>query len=161
MPHHPAHQSGHSTGRHLLLHPPTAVGVEDVYVGSSRQHTIYVWRRTFSNSPADDGDLSLRQRVFDNLDGVDGLQGVRHLVMSPQGNFLYAAGAEDGITVFRRTLSTGTLTFVGRKQDAHLGTYRSEVQGLAVSPDGTYLYVATSSAIVAYARNHETGTLVN
>lgn len=67
-----------------------------LYVASFESDAVAVFRRD-----SDQGRLRFAGAQFDDADGVDGLDGARALVLSPDGRNLYAAGAaDDAVTVF-------------------------------------------------------------
>lgn len=57
--------------------------------------------------------LTSVQVLNDGVAGVDGLEGAAEIAISPDGHHAYvAASTDDGIGVFERNLTDGTLTFV-------------------------------------------------
>lgn len=95
--------------------------------------------------------------------GVEGIRYARAIAISPDGAFLYAGGQKsDAIAVFKRNTSTGWLTFVeAQREGVGSVTGISEPLGLAISPDGAHLYVASGdrTALGVFARNEATGHL--
>ena len=94
------------------------------------------------------GALSFVEVDRQAVDGVDGLDGVDAVAVSPDGTHVYTAAANaNALAVFDRDAATGSLIFVHAQHDAV-----GDVDGLAgaaalaVSPDGTYVYVAGKSA---------------
>jgi len=75
---------------------------------------------------------------------VDSLEEARSVAVSPDGNHVYAAGQlDDAVAVFSRDADTGELTFLEVRKDTDPGTDGLDVaDGLAVSPDGGFIYVA-------------------
>jgi 6-phosphogluconolactonase (cycloisomerase 2 family) len=109
------------------------------------------------------GTIELVAEYRDGEGGVDGLDGARASTTSPDGRFVYVAGAaEDEVAVFARDAATGTLAFVEVQRSGVAG-----VAGLdnpwefAASADGRHLYVAAraGNAVVAFSRNPTTGRL--
>lgn len=101
--------------------------------------------------------------VQDDVGGVQGLDGVVSLAVSPDGNDLYAVGSGDNaLAVFDRNPSDGTLAFREVHVDGVAG-----VQGLntpmavAVSPDGVHVMVASilDDSLAVFRRNPATGSL--
>ena len=99
---------------------------------------------------------------------IDGLDFVSSVTVSPDGNFLYAAGqADDAIATFSRNPATGELTFVEIDRDGFNDGFGNIIDGLdgansvVVSQDGNFLYAvsATDSAIATFSRNAATGAL--
>lgn len=93
------------------------------------------------------GALTQIQALFDGQGGVDGLNGVTQLALSPDESSLYASGYFDGAVVaFDRAPATGLLTFV-RQRSYEFGVTPDlgNVNGIAVSPDGGTVYVGQES----------------
>ena len=99
----------------------------------------------------------------DNLGGVDGLNGVHTLAISPDGRFLYATGdTDDALVVFSRNLATGTLEIVDIERNGFAGiTGLNGATGLAVSPDGRHVYATgqLDNSLVAFSRDSTSGEL--
>mgnify|MGYP006284038449 CR=1 FL=1 len=117
-----------------------------VYVAGSRADAVWVFARNDST-----GALAPVQQVADSDPGVDGLGGVRKLLLSREDDHLYAAGAGDNaVAVFRRDAADGTLAFVENEANGvddpdDLGDEvrgMRQPAGLAFDPDGRTLYVA-------------------
>ena len=93
----------------------------------------------------------------------DGLNGVKHLTLSPDGNHLYAAGFWDAsIAMFQRDASTGMLDYLGRMKDGLFGTDGlSGVSKVILSPDGMFVYSAAAleNGIGVFSRNTSNGML--
>ncbi len=97
--------------------------------------------------------------------GLDGATGV---AVSPDGRSVYVvSGGDDAVVRFDRDPITGALTPAGCVQDVGKTDCGPTQQGLAgatgvaVSPDGTSVYVASvsDSAIVRFTRDISTGAL--
>jgi 6-phosphogluconolactonase (cycloisomerase 2 family) len=89
-------------------------------------------------------------------DGTMGLLYLDDMVISPDGKHLYTAGSfDDAVSVFIRNTSTGTLTFAFMMEDGYSADGLDGVMGLAISPDGNYLYAAGTeeNAIARFSRN--------
>jgi 6-phosphogluconolactonase (cycloisomerase 2 family) len=113
----------------------------------------------FARDPGD-GRLGWLGEVRDGVGGVDGLDGVSVLALSPDGSHLYAVGAfDEGIAVFARNAATGALASVEGERAGTLVLDRA----LAVSPDGRHVYGASffGDAIAIFARNPGTGALTH
>ena len=97
----------------------------------------------------------------DNTGGVDGLNGVEGITVSPDGKHVYVAGQdENALAVFRRDAVTGQLTFVEVKKDGSGGVDGlAGAQHVSLSPDGDFLYVSGSNeaAIAVFSRDQTTG----
>src|SRR5207245_3652366 len=100
------------------------------------------------------GALAFVERKRDSVDAVTGLVGVSAVAVSSDGTNVYATGT-NGIAIFLRDASSGSLTFMGAD------TGLKSPQALTLSPDGSHLYAASSSnnAVAAFTRDPSTGML--
>jgi DNA-binding beta-propeller fold protein YncE len=99
------------------------------------------------------------KQVIRDSDNIEyGLGGAVNIVVTPDGSQVIVAGFnEDSITIFNRTangLAEHSQTLVNGK---HQVEKLEAPQGLAISPDGSYLYVACSGsdAILVFAKNEQ------
>jgi DNA-binding beta-propeller fold protein YncE len=152
------YDAGQSGFESALLDAPLDVVVSPdgahVYVASSLDDAIAVFARNDA-----DGTLTLIQNQEDGVLGDpdstgpnSGLAGVRRLLISADGGHLYAAGAgADAVAVFERDPADGTLVFLeaevnGADDAGDAGGAVDRMRqpsGLALSPDGDQLYVAS------------------
>jgi 6-phosphogluconolactonase (cycloisomerase 2 family) len=111
-----------------------------VYLACIADHLV-----TFARNPQS-GSLTFQDALRDNTNGVDGLDYATSVVPHPDGHAIFVAGVEDSaIAVFRRDVTTGGLEFVDAIKNGQLGVSGLwHVEQLAVSPDGRYLYAASS-----------------
>jgi len=109
------------------------------------------------------GSLVMLQQVVQGEDGVNGIRGTSDVVISPDGRFVYVAGADsDAVALFLRDSSTGELEFAGAWQDGLAGVEGlGGVARLLLSPQGDYLYAAglLDSAIAIFEIDENTGEL--
>lgn len=103
----------------------------------------------------DDGRLTLLQEFVNGLGELRGFEGGNHLAMSPDGLNLYVtATLSRSIACFRVDRATGKLTHLAVFPD---GSAEAEngAAGVAVSPDGQFVYVATEDgkAISVFMRD--------
>ncbi len=108
------------------------------------------------------GELTFVEALFDGVGGVDGLDGVLAVAVSPDGLHAYAVGSiEDSLVHFSRDGVTGELTFVEALFDGAGGVDGLEgVRSLAISPDGAHIYTAASGfpdSIGVFSRDGVTG----
>ena len=112
---------------------------------------------------AQDPTLNLVQTVFDDVGGVNGLDSVRAVDFSPDGAHLYAVGNfDDALSAFSINAETGSLTFIEAVVDGVDGVDGLDgAVDLAVTPDGTHIYVVSDgeNAVSAFARNPSTGEI--
>ncbi len=129
-----------------------------VYVAGYLEDAVAVFARSSIS-----GVLTFSQVVRDNTDGVDGLDAVRALAISPDGLFLYTASRSDSsVAVFSRDPDTGHLTFVENQRDGANGV--DGIYGakdVTLSPDGGYLYASGNydDAVAVFSRDTTTGAL--
>ena len=101
-------------------------GTVSAAISQDDQHLYVVSRTddsivTFARDPLT-GDLSLVQELQDNVGGVDGLDGARHVVIGKNGQQVYVVSlTEHAIAVFQRNEDTGALTFSQTIKDADPG----------------------------------------
>jgi 6-phosphogluconolactonase (cycloisomerase 2 family) len=104
------------------------------------------------------GALTFIEVERDGVGGVDGLTGVLDVLVSPDGSHVYvASGADGAVTSFSRNVGTGALAFLEAEHDGGV----EGAQRLAVSPDGTSLYVGATGTLAALARDAATGSLTS
>src|SRR4029079_1645695 len=127
-----------------------------VYVAGSRDDAVAAFARDKST-----GALTFLEAQKEGTAGVEGIRYARALAISPDGQFLYAAGQKsDAIAVFKRNTLTGWLTFVEVQHQRVLRVAGIvEPLALTISPDGAHLYVATGdqSAVTVFARDKASG----
>lgn len=129
-----------------------------ILVVASQDRTLATFDRNLV-----DQTLTLVQIIEDGAGGVDGLEGASGVAVSPDGSqVLVAAEVEDEVSVFRRALPSGALTYVGLLRDDEAGV--DGLDGAAdvrFSADGANVYVAgtVDAAVAVFTRNLATGTL--
>ncbi len=132
-----------------------------VYVAGSFGDSLTVLARN-----TDTGKLSYVATYFDN-DGVDGLDDVHTVTISPDGRNVYVAGeADNTIGVFSRNAVTGELTFLqalrdGDRQGSKTIDGLEIPRSMTVSPDGKHVYVVSrgDGAIAVFQRASTDGRL--
>ncbi|MFL5816500.1 MAG: beta-propeller fold lactonase family protein [Conexibacter sp.] len=104
-------------------------------------------------------------------DGKPGLDGARSVAVSADGRSVYVTGETvDAVTAFARDTSTGALSYVGCITGAATGCTGARAvsqvgldspEGVAVSPDGNAVFVASynSNALVWFRRDAATSAL--
>lgn len=141
---------------------PAAIAISPdggfVYVAGSRDDAVAAFARDKST-----GALTFLEAQKEGTAGVEGIRYARALAISPDGQYLYAAGQKsDAIAVFKRNTLTGWLTFVEAQHQGVLGVAGIvEPLALTISPDGAHLYVATGdqSVVTVFARDKASGHL--
>ncbi|HEU5100740.1 MAG TPA: beta-propeller fold lactonase family protein, partial [Roseiflexaceae bacterium] len=130
----------------------------NLYLTGYGSDNLEVLKRDPSN-----GQLTFVERYTNGQLGVDGLNGVFRVTVSPDGAFVYTASFDDSaITVFKRDQSTGKLTYITRYKDGIGG-----VSGLVwatsvtISPDGKHLFATAfqSDAVSVFDRDTASGLL--
>ena len=108
------------------------------------------------------GALGGSQIVRDGVAGVSGLDGVRDVVVSPNGDFVYAVSATDDAAVAFARNASGQLTFVNAEIDGVGGANGLDgAFAIAISPDGKNVYVASDvdDAVAIFGVVARTGEL--
>jgi len=129
-----------------------------VYAANRDNDTVTTFERD-----ATTGELAFLGAVQDGDPGVDGLDGAIHVAVSADGANVYVAGAQDhAVAAFQRDAATGALTFVEAELDDTAGVDGlAGAQAVAVSHDGTHVYVAGDDdhAVAIFTRNPTDGAL--
>jgi len=121
-----------------------------VYVAGQNDDAVAVFQRTAANHT-----LTYVQRVKDGTD-VDGILRSSSVTVAADGRHVYATGyADNGVAVFSRNASSGSLTYVESRKDGQSGvTGINSAWAVTASPDNNHVYVAgkVSNAVAAFAR---------
>jgi len=130
----------------------------NVYVTSLDDSAISV----FSRDPGT-GSLTFVEDQVDGMGGITGMQGTYSLMVTPDGEHVYATGSYDNaIVAFSRNTNNGRLSFVQKYVDNTNGIDGLDgATAVVVSPDGMTVIVAGSNedALSAFTRNPTDGTL--
>jgi len=109
------------------------------------------------------GVLTWVEAHFDGLAGVDGLDRVFDVMVSPDGKNVYAGSIEDdSVAVFARDPATGQLTFLEVHSDDVGGVSGLDsVMSLSMDSQGAHLYAAAkrSDAVTVFSRDPISGAL--
>ncbi len=127
-----------------------------VYVAGSQGDAIALFSRDTQS-----GKLTYVTRYQDGVLGIDGLGGVRKLLLAPGGARLYAAGeVDDAIAVFAVAPDSGLLTPSSVVRQSPLDGLNG-VRDIAWSADAAHLLVIAraNQSLAAFARNPATGAL--
>lgn len=125
-----------------------------LYVADTVKNALRVFQRNTGT-----GALSLMESHTQGAGGVDGLNNVASLLISPDQKSLYAVSDVDPkIAAFARNTATGALTFVGVYNHGFAQTFSFI---LTIPPDGGHLYATDSSGnvVAVYARDADTSAL--
>jgi 6-phosphogluconolactonase (cycloisomerase 2 family) len=113
-----------------------------VYVAGYADDAISIFERSAATS-----ELTFLKMIRNGVDGVEGLNGVYSVMVSPDGGHVFAASTYDNALVsFSRNRGTGDLTPLSALRDGQRG-----VDGLynpryiAISPDGRDLYISANN----------------
>ena len=129
-----------------------------LYSAAYISDAIGLFERNESN-----GTLTYIDHYQDGVGGIDGINGATSVIVSPDGNHVYAAGyIDDAISVFTRDSSSGDLTFVEVQKnnvDGVLGLKR--VMAVEITPDGSHVYAVSwkNDALSIFSRNVSSGSL--
>ena len=111
------------------------------YVAGSQDNAISMFRREVNTGSADFGNLTYQGQLKNGVDGVSGLLGAADVIISDDGNTVYAAGSGDNSVVVFSKANTGLLTYVEKHSSGVFGVTGIEgVAALNLSPDGAHLY---------------------
>lgn len=109
------------------------------------------------------GALTWLEAHVDGVAGVDGLARVTAVMVSHDGNNVYAAAIDDdAIAVFSRDPATGRLTFMEAQVNEVGGVHHlNSPVGLAMDRQGAHVYAAAlwSNAVTVFARDSSSGAL--
>jgi 6-phosphogluconolactonase (cycloisomerase 2 family) len=139
-----------------------------VYIAGKSDDAVAMFTRD-----ATTGKLTFVEMLKDGgTDGsgnaINGLDGANSVMVSPDGEHVYAASAgDDAVVVFTRDAVTGKLTFVETLLNGATDGSGNVIDGLneavfiTVSPDGNHVYVAGRSddAVAVFTRETSTGRL--
>ncbi len=131
-----------------------------LYVAGSGNDAVAIFEHDLET-----GNMTFVGQVKDNSAGINGLDGVADVAVSPDGKHVYtAAYGDDAVALFNRSNTNGSLTFV----DVYLdGDGAGSIDGLngangvTVSPDGSQVWAAgqIDDSMVLFERNQSTGEL--
>ncbi len=114
----------------------------------------------------DTGNVTTLEVHHDDENEVDGLDWSRRVVLTADERHVIVVSEEEGLAVFARHATTGSLTFVA----AYLVSEFPSLEGsddVKVSPDGRHVYVMSGNGtccsqpqtLTAFSRDAATGTL--
>jgi 6-phosphogluconolactonase (cycloisomerase 2 family) len=131
---------------------------KNVYVAGESDDAVAV----FARDPTS-GALTFVGAVRDGVGGVDGLDGAFGVAVTSDGKHVYVTGQlDDAVAVFARDPASGSLTFVEAVKNGVGGVDGLDsADGVALSLDGKYLYVASrlDNAVAVFARDATSGAL--
>lgn len=107
------------------------------------------------------GLLAYADYEYDDQDGVTSLKFARDLAVSPDGQHLYVVGQENALTSFAWDAVAGTLTLADTDADGTGTLVLGYPDFVAVSPDGAFVYVASSFSddLNVFGRDGATGAV--
>jgi 6-phosphogluconolactonase len=133
--------------RHITFHP----NKKFAYVISELNGSVMVYRYV-------GGKFTELQKIITHPKGFKGTIGSAEIVISPDGNFLYASnrGDENTITIFSINAVTGKLQLKGYNT-----TLGKAPRNFIIDPTGNYLLVANQNSdnIVVFKINKKTGLI--
>ena len=121
----------------------------------------------FERNPST-GELNFLAEYLDNENGINALDNVASVVVSPDGNSVYTASAGDSaVAAFARDPITGLLTFVDAEfQGVGDVDALTNAHMVSISPNGRHVYAASPGnrpsvpgGIAVFERNMSTGEL--
>jgi DNA-binding beta-propeller fold protein YncE len=131
----------------------------NLYVTGNSRDSLATFKRNTHT-----GDLTFIDCIKDgdNNGMIDGLDDVRGICMSPDGNNVFTTGYRDhALVVFRRCPCNGKLVYKMTIHSDFVGVDYAllNAHGVTSSPDGENIYVTSWKGIVEFARNAVTGEL--
>ena len=129
----------------------TSVAASGRFAYTAGPHAIGVFERDLGTRQIDQVQV-----VQTETAGVAGIDDVRSIDVSPDGDHLYVVDRDGDVFVFRRARASGALEFV--ESQANTTTFEW-ADSLLLSPDGKFLYVLHKNGIRRYDRNAAAGTL--
>jgi VCBS repeat-containing protein len=112
---------------------------------------------------ASTGALTHAGVLRDGVNGVEGLDGARSVILSTDGKHAYVTGKNDNVVSWHeRNASTGALTYGGMLKDGVNGTDGLDgAWDVTLSVDGNHAYVTgyNDDSVSWYTRNAGTGAL--
>jgi 6-phosphogluconolactonase (cycloisomerase 2 family) len=147
---------------------------KSLYVAGAADSAVAALQRNLQT-----GTLTFAGVQLDNAGGIDGLEEVRNVSISPDGKFVYAvSNPENSVVVFQRNATDSTLTFVDRTTTGSPGFDQAHAlptftpTATIMSADGALLYAAggvgdipgdvdgPDATIAVFQRNQTTGKLL-
>ncbi len=127
-----------------------------LYATGTDESAIAIFTRNSSS-----GALTFSGVLKDGVDGVEWLVGARALLVNPAGNRLYLISRSDSaLVLFNRDLISGALNYLSHLPATGAWLYSfKEPEALALSADGTSLYVASknSNSLMLFACDPASG----
>ena len=128
-----------------------------VYAGTLNDAVVVFSRDTAT------GTLTFVEAIQDGENGVDGIDDVYSVSVTPDGKHVYATGGvDDAVAVFERNTTTGRLGFVEAVKDGQGGVDGLDAAAaVTVSADGRHVFAVgyLDDAIAVFSRDEATGEL--
>ncbi len=147
---------------------PDLISPSDVVISNDNQH-VYVASLAADGGLLhfgfNSGILSHISTIKNTTTGFEtaAMNLIRKIVISPNGNFLYAAASgNNAISVFAINSVSGELSFVTNLAESTAGEFGiNNVYSILVSQDGNHLYAtgSDSDSVAAFSINSTTGEL--
>lgn len=106
--------------------------------------------------------LKYIDKVYSGQGGIEGLNAINNMALSPDGKFMYVVGDKKHIAILKVDSLSDDLSMVDFISDGDPGMqYLNGIYELDFSPDGRFVYgiVMDSNALVTFARDTITGLL--
>jgi uncharacterized repeat protein (TIGR01451 family) len=135
----------------------TDVGSSHAYVAAPGEPGIGIYSlEPDVGGPTGDYPLTFVDYLVNGSDGVSGLNGVGHVLVSPDGRHVYASSSLDSsVVAFERDVTSGMLSVLAVYSNNAGGVSEmSGAGGLTMDADGRHLYVvgSNSNALVVFDR---------
>ena len=131
-----------------------------VYVAGSQDNAVSMFKREVNSVDSDFGGLTYLGQMKNGVDGVSGLLGASDVMISADGQTVYASGSGDNTIVVFSKASSGLLTFVEKHTSGVFGVTGIEgVSAMYMSADGAHLYATgpLSNSLAVFAVDQSGG----
>lgn len=142
-------------------------GAEDMAISADNEH-VYIAGNdddalgVFLRDPID-GSLEFVESIKDGVNGINTLNGVNGVSVSPDGKSVYVTAFwEHTVTVFKRSTSTGQLTYQENHRDGISGVDGlNGSNNIMVSADGKNVYASSfwEHGLAVFSRDESSGAL--
>ncbi|NBD96076.1 MAG: beta-propeller fold lactonase family protein [Gammaproteobacteria bacterium] len=138
----------------------TEVGTPHAYVAAPGEPGIGIYAlEPDIGGPTGDYPLTFLDYLVNGSDGVSGLNGVGHVIVSPDGRNVYASSSLDSsVVAFKRDVDSGALSVLAVYSNNAGGVSEmSGTGGLTMDAGGRHLYVvgSNSNALVVFDRAND------
>lgn len=144
---------------HNITHAAFSPDGRHLYVAANGDNALAIYAVDSVN-----GGLEFVTLLVDSVNGVDGLEGIFVVCVSPDGKFVYTGLIEEkALTIFSRDSVTGTCSFIEKIDSIIIDSlnYFEQFSSIVISPDGKFLYTYSLAyaSILTFKQDTKTGRL--